>query len=97
MGVARLRPDEVELVGQWIPEGKGVEADETAKRIEGLVREWLEPVADSSDGWDRLFKDPSDGRFWERTYPRNHMHGGGPPELKVVSAEAARGKYRIEI
>jgi hypothetical protein len=90
-----LRTNETELVGSWkMVDGRMVE-DETSKRIRTLTRENLKPIAVSSDGWDRLYEDPLDHRLWELSYPSSEMQGGGPPTLRVVSAETAKKKYKL--
>jgi hypothetical protein len=86
-----LRPDETDLVGGWEVAGKKVVGDETCERIQTLLREQLEKVAGS--GWDTLYRDLGDGRYWELTYPQSHMHGGGPPRLTNLSVDQAREKY----
>lgn len=94
-----ITPNETALVGSWVADPSGtVEADEVCQRINWLTKNALEHVAFSSDCgmWETLFRDPVDGRFWERTYPQGHLHGGGPPTLKVISAEDARRKYDLK-
>lgn len=93
----KLQSRETDLVGTWISIGPAVRADETCRRIEWLVKEVLQEVAVSPQwgAWETLFRDPEDGRFWERTYPQGHMHGGGPPRLTCISPEEARAKYAI--
>jgi hypothetical protein len=87
-----LRPEETEIVGNWTIADARVTKDEQTQRIETLVRQ-LKPIADSSDGWEKLFQDPADGRFWELTFPTSGTHGGGPPKLAVVTWDTARRKY----
>jgi|SRR6266446_5058120 len=89
----KLQPSETDLVGQWRFEGGKVVADATCQRIEQLTREELQEFARDPTGWDVLFKDPNDGRFWELTYPQSEMHGGGPPRLTHVSAHEVAKKY----
>ncbi|MGZ5170952.1 MAG: Imm27 family immunity protein, partial [Burkholderiales bacterium] len=58
-----------------------------------LVNRWLIHLTDdpASGAWLRLYKDPTDGRLWELTYPHSEMHGGGPRILRVItSTEAAQ-------
>jgi Immunity protein 27 len=90
-----LKPSETELVGNWKMQDGRLVADETADRIEELTKSYLRQIAVSTDvgGWETLFQDPKDGRYWERTYPRSEMHGGGPPLLRCISREEARAKY----
>jgi hypothetical protein len=94
MRFADLDRGEWEVVGQWIGDRERVVPDHTCKRIEWLVGQRLEQVATNADGWDVLFRDPRDGRLWERIYPKSEMHGGGPPALRLVTPSAAALKYR---
>jgi hypothetical protein len=70
-------------------------ADVAAKRIAELTRSYLNKVASSASGWETLYQDPTDLRFWELTYPLGEMHGGGPPTLKSLSVQEAKNKYRV--
>jgi hypothetical protein len=90
-----LQPDEIVLTGNWLVEGGSVTADDVCRRIEWLIESRLEHLAADSSGWDTLYRDPRDGRLWEHTYSQGEMHGGGPPQLKVVSPENAAAKYRV--
>jgi hypothetical protein len=90
-----LQPNETVLTGQWLVENGCVVADETCERIKWLIESRLELLARDSSGWETLYRDPRDDRFWERTYPHGRMHGGGPPELRVVPSDTAASKYGI--
>ncbi|MBI5247110.1 MAG: hypothetical protein HY923_08005 [Elusimicrobia bacterium] len=83
----KLQPDEIELVGEWLGRGAEVHGNEACDRIEWLIADVLKYVGSDPDsgGWDKLYRDPSDGRYWLLTYPKSHMHGGGPPSLKHLS------------
>ena len=93
----RLRPDEVGLTGQWVFDGTSMQRDDVCERIEELTSRVLEHVAFSKThgAWETLFRDPEDGRFWERTYPQGELQGGGPPRIAVISPEDARRKYGV--
>lgn len=91
-----LQPSETELVGKWLATTEGAVGDEVTKRIRALVENQLAFVADSSDGWDRLYRDPGDGRYWEETYPEGGLQGGGPPRLATVDVEEAKARYHLE-
>jgi len=93
----KLQPDETDVLGHWIETRDGVRADDTCRRIDWLVKEVLEEVAVSPEwgAWEVLFRDPSDGRYWERTYPEGDMQGGGPPRLRCISFEEASAKYSL--
>jgi Immunity protein 27 len=90
-----LRPQETILIGRWVEASSGVAADATAMRIETLIEGFLDRVAIDASGWDRLYRDPADGRLWEESYPEGHLHGGGPPKLECVSHEYATEKYGL--
>jgi hypothetical protein len=90
-----LRLEEVELCGYWLIEGSKVVADEMCKRIDWLLVNRLEKICTDPSGWELLLRDPTDGRYGERTYPGSEMHGGGPPMLKVISLAHAQRKYGI--
>lgn len=90
-----LRPEELELIGKWVQEGSGLRNDSVASRIEFLLLHILQKVATSPKwgDWEVLYRDPADGRLWERTFPEGHLQGGGPPRLKVLTEEEALLKY----
>jgi immunity protein 27 of polymorphic toxin system len=90
-----LKPDETALIGHWLVQGVTVVADETCRRIETLLSGQLVEMGHTRDGWSTLFRDPIDGRLWERTYPQSHMQGGGPPALHWVAPELALAKYDL--
>lgn len=73
--------------------GLKVDADANACRIQTLIETYLKIVARAESGWETLYVDPHERRFWELTYPRSDLHGGGPPMLRCLSAQEARKKY----
>lgn len=90
-----LRSTETDLVGRWSAGNGQVATDSTCERIEWLISHSLRRIGVSTagGGWDTLYQDPNDGRFWECTYPQSDQHGGGPPRLKVISREEALRKF----
>jgi hypothetical protein len=90
-----LGPDETDLVGKWVKDGNGVVGDEVELRIGELIAHELKKIAVNPDsgGWEVLFRDPHDGRYWELTYPQSQIHGGGPRRLTTLSPAAAFEKY----
>ena len=90
-----LRPHETDVVGPWLDTGSRVEGDAACARIEWLVSERLERLADHPASGGTLYRDPRDGRLWERTYPHAHMRGGGPPRLTLIDPAAAAAKYAL--
>ncbi len=93
-----LKPHETDLVGGWVFDGNHVSADPVQSRIRDLIKHSLEKVAvcPETGAWETLYRDPSDGRFWELTYPQGEMHGGGPMRLTNISAVNAVPKYRLD-
>ena len=88
-----LGPHETALIGRWLQTSHGTEGDDTSRRIETLAADHLERVGAEPTGWDTLYRDPRDGRLWEKTYPQSDLHGGGPPTLQCVTPEYAARKY----
>lgn len=91
----KLTRQEIELKGEWTFDGNQIIPDEICKRIDWLKSAYLRKMATDSTGWDTLYVDPEDGRYWELIYPESGMHGGGPPHLINVSTEVARTKYGL--
>ncbi|MEP6621550.1 MAG: Imm27 family immunity protein [bacterium] len=88
-----LQADEQQLTGHWKDGKAGAAADDVDERILWLVTKRLLPKGLTADGWDSLFLDPRDSRFWELTFPQSSLFGGGPRQLSVLSPEAAAEKY----
>jgi hypothetical protein len=86
-----LNPTETELVGQWAAHGARVVGDDVCRRIDELTGSKLQKLADGN--WTSLYRDPDDGRLWEKTYPQGHFQGGGPPALKCISSQEAYARY----
>jgi hypothetical protein len=53
-------------------------------------------VAIDESGWLTLYLDPEDGRFWEESFESSEMHGGGPPTLRIISANDAKLKFSLK-
>lgn len=81
----KLKKEEIILVGSWKMSGDKVVADEICKRIEILVDTYLRKVAIDKTGWEMLYQDPNDNRYWLLTYPNSDWQNGGPPTLKVIT------------
>ncbi len=91
-----LGPDEDRLDGAWLDTPEGVSSDAIDRRIFWLVRRSLRPCAMAHGGWEQLFVDPRDGRYWELTFPHGSLHGGGPRRLTCLSPADARAKYSLK-
>lgn len=90
----KLEKNETYLKGQWIEKNDEVVGDKTCIRIRSLIT-YLEEISSTSGGWETLYRDNSDGRYWELFYEHGDWHGGGPPSLKYLSEEEAKKKYNL--
>lgn len=93
--IKELDSYETELVGSWVQQSGSVVADEVSKRIEFLTQNKLKKVASSDDGWDQLYIDEQDSRYWELSHPESDSHGGGAPLLKNLSQDEVKNKYQL--
>ena len=93
--IKELGSCETELVGNWVQQNGSVVADDVSKRIEFLTQNKLKKVASSDDGWDQLYIDVQDSRYWELSHPESDSHGGGAPLLKNLSQDEVKNKYRL--
>ncbi len=85
--------DESEIVGQWLWQNGKMIADAPCERIQWLTEMYLVKIGTSDGGWSTLYRDPREGRLWEKTYPNSDWHGGGPPRLAVMTPDVASLKY----
>lgn len=86
-----LKATETELVGMWLDLGMKVTGDAVSDRVEWLTAERLDKLAENNEELAELYRDPRDGRLWEKVLP----FAGGPPTLRCLAAEAAAAKFAI--
>jgi hypothetical protein len=91
----RLKPDEDSVKGAWSYRDGQMMGDSNCRRIEWLIHHHLQKVADSikAVAWETLYRDPDDGRYWEKTFPQSEIHGGGPPNLHTITSDEIKDKY----
>ncbi|WOH38228.1 Imm27 family immunity protein [Thalassotalea fonticola] len=82
-----LQPQEVSLTGSWLVSDGKVKGDDVCSRINWLVENHLQKIGPDKSGWDILFLDPIDNRYWVLFYPQSHLHGGGPKSLEVATPD----------
>ncbi|HEX9391464.1 MAG TPA: Imm27 family immunity protein [Usitatibacteraceae bacterium] len=90
-----IQPTETKITGKWVFENGKLVADASAMRIDHLIKNELVEKGRSDDGWSVLYFDKRDGRYWELNYPDSSQHGGGAPNLELLSREDAFKKYSI--
>lgn len=93
MKLRKITRDEREIHGKWIMKQGEIQADDNCRRIETLLAEHLHLIGSDATGWNHLYLDPNDGRYWELTYPESELHGGGPPMLQCLTDKEVREKY----
>jgi Immunity protein 27 len=91
----RLKANEDSVNGEWINRDGKMVGDSNCQRIEWLIHHHLQRVANSiaAGAWEILYRDPDDGRYWEKTYRQGEMHGGGPPSLQTIADTRIKEKY----
>lgn len=87
--------NEKELIGTWFIDKGTIKEDETSKRINALINNYLIELSTDQSGWYKLYRDPNDGRYWELSYPNGDMAGGGPPMLKYLPETKILERYQI--
>jgi len=90
-----LKPDETLLIGSWKVDDGKIIADEVCERIEKLVANYLGKVAVDKTGWEILYKDLNDSRYWLLTFPNSFWQGGGPPMLKMLTQTEVTEKFEL--
>jgi hypothetical protein len=91
----KLLASETDLVGRWRLVDNAVSADENCTRIARLIEDQLTNLGTDPTGWDTLYRDPADGRYWELTFPESDFEGGGPPRLTCINEVEAMRKYGL--
>jgi hypothetical protein len=93
----KIKNNETEIIGKWIVKDGEVIEDENSKRVHYLIKVYLNKVSKSeSSGWESLYIDPNDKRYWELKYLNSECQGGGPPSLFCITEYDAMEKYRQE-
>jgi hypothetical protein len=83
------------LVGKWIYQNGVMKKDDITQQIEWFINNHLKKITTDNTGWDVLFQDPDDERFWQLTYTQGELQGGGPPMLTCISRDEAKSKYLL--
>ena len=90
----KLKSNEIELKGGWKLVGTSMRVDDVCERIESLISSYLIKIGEDESGWNKLYQDPEDKRYWELSYLESEMHGGGAPLLKNLSLQEVNEKYK---
>jgi YD repeat-containing protein len=58
-----------EIIGSWVMVNGRMTEHDTSHRISSLIKTELQYIATTKDGWEKLYRDPRDGRLRELTGP----------------------------
>jgi hypothetical protein len=89
----KINPHEILILGNAVERDGQMLWDQNAQRIFDLIEDYLRKIAVSVSGWETLYLDEMDGRYWEYCHPQSEIHGGGPPALRQLSDEEIRAVY----
>jgi hypothetical protein len=81
--------------GTVVGKGGNLVPNEAGIIIRHLLEAHLVKIASREGGWTTLFLNPLDGEYWELTYPRSELHGGGPRQLTPLTTEEVRQFYNL--
>lgn len=91
-----LQPQETVLLGAWAKNESGkLQKDATFRRITWLILNELQQIQ-RLDSNLTLYKDPRDGRYWEKTFPEKDPSQDFTPQLKSITKNQAIEKYGSE-
>ncbi len=91
----KIESNETILKGSWVFKDGSMTNDSVSQRIENLITKYLIKIGEDNSGWNKLYRDPEDNRYWELTYPESESHGGGAPQLEFLSEQQAKNKYKL--
>jgi hypothetical protein len=78
--------------GRYFKDGV-MHADEVTEFIEREATGYLDQLGADETGWNLLYRDRRDGRYWEMTYPQSSLQGGGPPALRLLAMDEVRSRF----
>ena len=93
--IKNLLPHETLLEGKLFEFKGNILGNAVCDRIQHLITSHLMKIGYTSSGWEALYKDPGDGRYWELVFLQGELHGGGPPTLRLLSDIEAKTKYSL--
>jgi len=94
--MARLKKEEVKLIGNIEKTGTAFIEDKTTKRIKLLTKNYLKKLACDESGRNILYQDPMDNRYWALMHPHNETQGGSSPHLINLSQEEVKDKFKLK-
>jgi hypothetical protein len=90
-----IKPEEIEFTSKAFLHNGSLVTDDVFRRINHLTSNYLNKITTDESGWDTLYQDPEDKRYWEKVYLDSGAHGGGLPSLINISLEKAKAKYNF--
>ncbi len=92
----KIKPNETIIESDPIILGSDEDVSKASERIDDLIYNYLIEKARANGGWDILFQDPADQRYWELTAPKGEYHGCGPLRLSYIPNQDATLKYNLD-
>jgi len=65
------------------------------KSVDDFVTLNCVKIATDDTGWDSLFFNKKAQQYWVKTYPNSELHGGGQPELELISEKTAKELFGV--
>ena len=90
----KISHDETLIECQWLVIEDQVKPNAACERIEWLVSDVLNLVKVDRRGWEKLYQDPADKRYWLLFYPQSELKGGGPASLMEITYAEADVRFR---
>ncbi|HEC29540.1 MAG TPA: hypothetical protein ENI65_08140 [Gammaproteobacteria bacterium] len=91
-----ISENETLIEGMWVVTDDQISSNEACKRIEWLITDIFKLIRVDVSGWEKLYQDPKDQRFWLLYYPQGEMHGGGPPSLMEMTYKDAELRFNAK-
>lgn len=91
-----LGAHETEIIGGWTYADGAVRGDAGTQRIHWLLKGQLTYLAVDGSGWQKLYVNPADGKYWELSFPQSELQGGGPPTLTRLDFVVAQQRYHLQ-
>jgi len=91
----KISDNETLIECEWQVVEDQVKPGSACERIEWLISDILKLVKVDKRGWEKLFLDPGDGRYWLLFYPQSELTGGGPASLMEITFSEAELRFKL--
>lgn len=88
-----IESDRTEYIGGRYFKDGVMYADEITEFIHRETACHLDQLGADETGWNLLYRDRRDSRYWEMTYPKSYLQGAGPPALRLLTLEEVKARF----